>query len=112
MTPSKAIYFLIELITCYGSVYYSNFLYFYMKIRFGFGGLENLLLAALSGFVYLRGMARRGICTTVRLHTGAVLRIFRPRGFDDCGACPEFPGRPGNHPRRMDRFRVLYLACA
>jgi MFS family permease len=53
MTPSKAVYFLIELITCYAAVYYSNFLFFYMKIRFGFNELENLLLAALYGFVYI-----------------------------------------------------------
>jgi len=53
LTPSKAIYFLIELITCLGAVYYSNFLFFYMKIRFGFGELGNLGLAALYGFVYI-----------------------------------------------------------
>jgi MFS family permease len=53
LTPSKAVYFLIELLTCYAAVYYSNFLFFYMKIRFGFGGKENLLLAALYGLVYI-----------------------------------------------------------
>ena len=53
MNPSKAVFFLIELITCYGAVYYSNFLFFYMKIQFGFGELENLLLAALNGCVYI-----------------------------------------------------------
>lgn len=53
MTPSKAVYFLIELLTCYGAVYYSNFLFFYMKIRFGFREKENLLLAALYGLVYI-----------------------------------------------------------
>ncbi len=49
----KGLIFLIELINCFAAVYYSNFLYFYMKIRFGFGGLENLLLAALGGIVYV-----------------------------------------------------------
>jgi predicted MFS family arabinose efflux permease len=53
MTPSKTIFFLIELITCLGAVYYSNFLFFYMKITFGFGELGNLGLAALYGFVYI-----------------------------------------------------------
>jgi MFS family permease len=52
MTPSKAVYFIIELLNCYASVYYSNFLFFYMKNRFGFGEMENLLLAAFNGLVY------------------------------------------------------------
>jgi predicted MFS family arabinose efflux permease len=47
------IFFLIELIVCFASVYYSNFIFFYMKSRFGFGELENLLLAAFNGFVYV-----------------------------------------------------------
>jgi MFS family permease len=49
----KGLIFLIELINCFAAVYYSNFLFFYMKIRFGFGGLENLLLAAFGGLVYV-----------------------------------------------------------
>jgi MFS family permease len=53
LTPTKAIYFLVELITCYGTVYYSYFLFFYMKIRFGFGREHNLLLAALYGLIYI-----------------------------------------------------------
>jgi MFS family permease len=53
MTPSKALYFLLELINCYAVVYYSNFLFFYMKATYGFGELENLLLAALNGAVYV-----------------------------------------------------------
>ncbi|MDO9228650.1 MAG: MFS transporter [Syntrophales bacterium] len=52
MTSSKALFFLLELINCYAVVYYSNFLFFYMKAMFGFGELENLLLAALNGIVY------------------------------------------------------------
>jgi len=53
MSQSKIIFFLVELINSYAAVYYSNFLYFYMRDRFGFSGLENLLLAALSGLVYI-----------------------------------------------------------
>jgi predicted MFS family arabinose efflux permease len=52
MTPSKSVFFLMELMNCYAAVFYSNFLFFYMKSRFGFGELENLLLAALNGVVY------------------------------------------------------------
>jgi MFS family permease len=53
MTPSKALFYLLELINCYAVVYYSNFLFFYMKALFGFGEFENLLLAALNGMVYV-----------------------------------------------------------
>ena len=53
MKPSKLIYYLIELLTCYGSVFYSNFLFFYMKIRFGFNDFDNLLLAAMNGLIYV-----------------------------------------------------------
>jgi predicted MFS family arabinose efflux permease len=61
MTPSKAVFYLIELITCYAAVYYSNFLFFYMKIRFGFNEIENLLLAALYGFVYIFAAWQGGV---------------------------------------------------
>lgn len=53
MSPSKILFFLVELINSYGAVYYSNFLFFYVRSRFGFGELENLLLAALGGLVYV-----------------------------------------------------------
>ena len=53
MSPAKIVYFLVELINSYAAVYYSNFLFFYVRDRFGFSGLENLLLAALSGLIYI-----------------------------------------------------------
>lgn len=61
MTPSKALFFLLELINCYAVIYYSNFLFFYMKALFGFGDLENLLLAALGGVVYAVAAWQGGI---------------------------------------------------
>ncbi len=51
--PAKIIFYLIELINCYAAVYYSNFLFFYLRRTFGFGELENLLTAALGGFIYI-----------------------------------------------------------
>jgi MFS family permease len=45
--------YLIEFINCYAAVYYSNFLFFYLRRTFGFGEVENLLTAALGGFVYI-----------------------------------------------------------
>ncbi len=61
MNSIKAAMYLIELITCFAAVYYSNFLFFYMKNRFGFGGLENLLLASVSGFVYIFASWKGGV---------------------------------------------------
>jgi MFS family permease len=53
MKPSKIAFFSMELINCYGVIFYSNYLYFYMKTRFGFGDIENLMLAALNGIIYI-----------------------------------------------------------
>ena len=53
MSALRIVYFCFEFFCCYTTVFYSNFLFFYMKNRFGFGELENLLMAALSGLVYI-----------------------------------------------------------
>jgi predicted MFS family arabinose efflux permease len=53
ISPAKVLFYLIQLISCYASVYYSNFLFFYLRRTFGFGEVENLLTAALGGFVYI-----------------------------------------------------------
>src|SRR5512145_1589396 len=53
ISPAKIIFYCIELINCYAAVYYSNFIFFYLRRAFGFGDLENLLTAALGGFVYI-----------------------------------------------------------
>ncbi|MEW6187478.1 MAG: MFS transporter [Thermodesulfobacteriota bacterium] len=53
ISKAKAIFYLIEFINSYTAVYYSNFLFFYLKRDFGFGAVENLLTAALSGGLYI-----------------------------------------------------------
>ena len=53
ISPAKVLIYLIELINSYASIYYSNFLFFYLQRTFGFGEKENLLTAALGGFVYI-----------------------------------------------------------
>ena len=53
ISPAKILFYLIELINCYAAVYYSNFLFFYLRRTFGFGEVENLLTAALGGLVYI-----------------------------------------------------------
>jgi MFS family permease len=53
ISPAKILIDLIELINSYASIYYSNFLFFYLQRTFGFGEKENLLTAALCGFIYI-----------------------------------------------------------
>jgi len=53
ISRAKILLYLIELINCYAAVYYSNFLFFYLRRTFGFGEVANLLTAALGGFVYI-----------------------------------------------------------
>jgi predicted MFS family arabinose efflux permease len=50
---AKVLFYLIELINCYAAVYYSCFLFFYLRKTFGFGEAANLLTAAMGGFVYI-----------------------------------------------------------
>jgi MFS family permease len=53
ISTSKVLFYLIEFINCYAAVYYSCFLFFYLRSTFGFGEVENLLTAALGGVVYI-----------------------------------------------------------
>ncbi|MEQ8162777.1 MAG: MFS transporter [Smithellaceae bacterium] len=74
--PVKILIFLIELLNCYATIYYSNFIFFYLRHTFGFGEVENLLTAAAGGFVYIAAawmggkFAQRYGCTRV-LRIGA-----------------------------------------
>jgi MFS family permease len=53
ISKAKAVFYLVEFINSYAAVYYSNFLFFYLKRDFGFGGVENLLTAAFGGGLYV-----------------------------------------------------------
>ena len=53
ISRAKILFYFIEFINCYAAVYYSNFLFFYLKSTFGFGEAANLSMAALGGFVYI-----------------------------------------------------------
>jgi len=58
--PAKILFYLIEFINIYAAVYYSNFLFFYLKRTFGFSAVENLLTAAIGGFFYIIGAWQGG----------------------------------------------------
>jgi MFS family permease len=49
----KPWYFVIEGLNALGTTYYFNYLFFFMQAQFGFGDLQNLMLSALNGFVYV-----------------------------------------------------------
>ena len=53
ISPAKVLIYLIEILNSYACIYYSNFLYFYLRGTFGFGEKANLLTAALGGLVYV-----------------------------------------------------------
>lgn len=49
----KAGYFVLEVSNAFATVFYFNYLFFYMHSRFQFEDAGNLTLAALNGFVYM-----------------------------------------------------------
>jgi predicted MFS family arabinose efflux permease len=51
----KQIYFAIEGLNSFATVYYFYYFYFFMQKEFGFGNKANLLLAALNGATYAVG---------------------------------------------------------
>lgn len=46
-------YYTLEGINAFATAYYFNYLFFFMQARFGYGNLENLLLSATNGFIYM-----------------------------------------------------------
>ncbi len=60
LSKSKKLFYVVEGLNTFASVYYTNYIFFFMKKEFCFGDLENLLLAALNGFVYTIGSWQGG----------------------------------------------------
>jgi MFS family permease len=60
ISKSKKLFYAVEGLNTFASVYYTNYIFFFMKNEFGFGDFENLLLAALNGFVYTIGSWQGG----------------------------------------------------
>jgi len=81
MTPRQKIkfsVFTLEGLNSFGTVFYFNYLYFWMRDGFGFGNKRNLALAASLGFVYTfaawqtgKFAQRRGYFTALK--TGFVI---------------------------------------
>jgi MFS family permease len=60
LSKSKKLFYVVEGMNTFASVYYTNYIFFFMKKEFCFGDFENLLLAALNGFVYTIGSWQGG----------------------------------------------------
>ncbi len=60
--------FALEGSNSFATNFYFNYLYFFMRDRFGFDNKHNLALAAFLGFVYIfAAWQRREICPATRL---------------------------------------------
>jgi hypothetical protein len=46
-------YFILAWLNIYATAYYGNYIFFLMQKEFGFGNRENLLMAAVNGFIYI-----------------------------------------------------------
>ncbi len=50
---SKTIFFVLEGLNSVATSYFSNYIFFLLRDRFGFGNLGNLSASALGGLVYM-----------------------------------------------------------
>src|SRR6201996_3607948 len=63
MTPRQIIKlccFTLEGLNSFGTVFYFNYLYFWMRDEFGFGNKRNLALAASLGLIYAVSAVQTG----------------------------------------------------
>ena len=81
----KAGYFALAGLNTVATCYYSNYLFFFLRDRFGFGNRENLWVTALHGFIYVfaavqcgKFAQRRGYLASLKIgFTGlAVLMVL------------------------------------
>lgn len=70
----KAGYFTLAGLNTLAACYYSNYLFFFLRDRFGFGNRENLWVTALHGFIYVfaavqcgKFAQRRGYLTSLKI---------------------------------------------
>lgn len=85
MTPNrlKTGYYTLEGINAFATAYYFYYLFFFMRDRFGYGNLENLLLSAANGFIYMfaawyggRFAQRYGYYRALRLGFGTMAVVL------------------------------------
>ncbi len=86
----KAGYFALAAVNTVVTSYYLNYLFFFLRDRFGFGNRENLAVAALNGFIYIFGAwqggrfaQRRGLLTSLKLGCGGLALLMAAGGLLD-----------------------------
>ncbi len=86
----KAGYFALAAVNTVVTSYYLNYLFFFLRDRFGFGNRENLAVAALNGFIYIFGSwqggrfaQRRGYHTSLKLGFGGLALLMAAGGLLD-----------------------------
>src|SRR6185312_9679599 len=84
MRSSKGFYFVLAALNTLATTWYSNYLFFFLRDRFGFGNRENLWVSALYGFVYIfaawqcgKFAQRRGFLTSLKVgFTGLTIMMI------------------------------------
>ena len=76
----KSGYFVLTALNTVATSYYFNYLFFFLRDRFGFGDRENLWVSAWYGFLYIfsawqcgRFAQRRGFITSLKIGFGGLL---------------------------------------
>jgi hypothetical protein len=111
ISPAKILIYLIELINSYASIYYSNFLFFYLQRTFGFGEKENLLTAALCGFyIYYRSLAGWQTDAALWGHQDALPWLLRGHFVPCLGPGIHYPNCAGHGVLFVDSGDLFYLA--
>ncbi len=86
----KAGYFTLAALNTLASSYYLNYLFFFLRDRFGFGNKENLCVSALHGFVYIfaavqcgKFAQRRGPLTSLKIGFPCLALVMIAAGLWD-----------------------------
>lgn len=79
MRSLKPYYFVLAALNTLATTWYSSYLFFFLRDRFGFGNRENLWVSALYGFVYIPAAVqcgkfaqRRGFITSLKVGFGGL----------------------------------------
>ncbi len=129
----KAGVFVLEGVNAVATTYYFYYIYFFMQERFGFGKLENLLLAAALGLIYMfaamlggKFAQRHGSFRALKLGFGILAGVLAAgsqigpmaghlvvMGIGVCGMCFTWPAfeamvSEGEPPARLQRMVGIY----
>jgi MFS family permease len=84
MRSLKGFYFLLAALNTLATVWFANYLFFFLRDQFGFGNRENLWVSALFGFVYVfaawqcgKFAQRHGFLTSLKVgFTGLMIMMI------------------------------------